>query len=198
MISSGSGFNTRGCQKGCLRYNVDDGITYQYIGGSAQDVSSWRAVFGSEAYAQLSNVVGTIPVDTNPYWVMFHQIDEIRGRNILQDGGTSIVVEEKGIYAIVNGVQVAKTGGGGTATYLDHWIRKNGIDVPNTGVRLTVPTAAITNALMLNWVGSLEIGDSITKHIAVSNAGLGIGLYAITNSVGPIIPAGIFSIMKIQ
>ena len=47
-------------------------------------------------------------------------------------------------------------------------------------------------------MGALEIGDVIQKFIAVSVGGVGLGLYTFTNTVGAVIPAGIFSIMKIQ
>jgi hypothetical protein len=197
MLSSGSGFNATGCQKGCLRYNVDDGITYQYVGGSGT-LSSWRAVFGSESYGQLVNLVGAVPANTNPFQVTF-QVEELRGMRVKQDsGGTSIHIQERGIYSIVNGVQADKTSGGGGNHFLDMWIRKNGIDVPNSGVRNTVIQATEIKVLILNWVVELLVDDIITKWIAVSNAGVGLGLYSYTNTVGPRIPAGIFSIMKIQ
>lgn len=194
MIDSGNGFNVIGIQKGHLRYNIDDGITYQYIGGSAQDISSWRVVFGNEAYAQLVNLTGAVPADINPYLVSFVQ-QEVRGMDF---SGNAITIQEKGIYTIINAVQCDKTSGGGTAHFLDMWIRKNGVDVPNTGVRNTIIQLAETKVLVLNWVGALEIGDTIQKYIAVNNAGVGLGLYTLTNTVGSIIPAGIFSMMKIQ
>jgi hypothetical protein len=194
MISSGSGFSIKGLQKGHLRYNIDDGITYQYIGGSLQDISSWRVVFGNEAYAQLVNLVGAVPVDTNPYLVSFVP-QEIRGMGF---DGTTITIQEKGVYVIVNGVQCDKTSGGGGAHFLDMWIRKNGVDIPNIGIRNTVLQLAETKVLVLNWIGVLEIGDTIQKYIAVNNAGVGLGIYTLTNTVGSVIPAGIFSIMKIQ
>ena len=196
-FSSGSGFQAAGINKGHIRYNIDDGITYQYIGGPGI-LSSWRVVFGSEAYAQLVNLNGAVPSDTNPFQVMF-QVDEIRGMRVDQDnGGSHIHIEERGIYSIVNGIQCDKTGGAGGAHFLDMWIRKNGVDIPNTGIRNTVIQLAETKVLVLNWVGELLVDDIITKWIAVNNAGVGLGLYTLTNTVGAVIPAGIFTIIKIQ
>ena len=195
--SSGTGFSTANLQKGDTRYNVLNGVTYQYIGGSAQESSNWRAVYGKTAYAQLSNILGSVPPTLDPYWVTFHQIDSIRNMSISQNGGTSIIIEEKGTYQIVNGVQVSKTGGGGAATYLDHWIAKNEVTIPNTGVRIVIPTAAVTNVLTLNWIGELEVGDTIQKFLAVSDIGIGIGIYSISPPVGPLIPAGLFTIVKL-
>lgn len=194
--SSGVGFSTAGLQKGDLRYNVNDGITYQYVGGSVQGIASWRPVFGSEAYAQLINLVGMVPGNTNPTLITFDTTQEVRGMSIV--GNTDITIQEKGIYCIVNAVQCGKTGGGGVAQFVDMWIRKNGVDIPNTGVRNTVTAASDTKVLVLNWVGALEIGDVIQKFIAVSLGGVGLGLYTLTNTVGAVIPAGIFTIMKIQ
>lgn len=118
MISSGSGFNIKGLQKGHLRYNVDDGMTYQYIGGSLQDISSWRVVFGSEAYGQFVNLVGAVPTNANPYLVPF-VAQEVRGMSF---DGSTITIEEKGIYVVVDGVQCDKTAGAGGAHFLDMWL----------------------------------------------------------------------------
>ena len=108
MIDSGNGFNVIGLQKGHLRYNVDNGITYQYIGGSANDITSWRVVFGNEAYAQLSNIGNVVPADTSPLLVTF-QADELRGITLVRNIG--LTIQERGIYSIINAVQCAKTSG---------------------------------------------------------------------------------------
>ena len=194
MIDSGNGFNVIGLQKGHLRYNVDNGITYQYIGGSANDITSWRVVFGNEAYAQLSNIGNVVPADTSPLLVTF-QADELRGITLVRNIG--LTIQERGIYSIINAVQCAKTSGA-SAVFLDMWVRKNGVDVPNTGVRNTVIQVTETKVLVLNWTGELLVGDVIQKYIAVGTAGVGLGLYTFTNTVGAVIPAGVFSIMKIQ
>jgi len=193
-FSSGSGFQATGINKGHIRYNVDDGITYQYIGGPGV-ISSWRVVFGNEAYGQFVNVLTLIPVDTNPLLVTF-QIEEIRGITLV--GNSDITIQERGIYYIVSGGQCDKTGGAGGAHFIDMWIRKNGADIPNTGVRNTVIQLAETKVLILNWVGELLIGDVVQNYVAVNNSGVGLGLRTLTNTVGAIVPAIIFSIAKIQ
>jgi hypothetical protein len=195
MIDSGSGFNIIGLQKGHLRYNVDDGITYQYIGGSANTVASWRVVFGSEAYGQFSNRGNIVPADVNPFLVTY-VADEMRGMLLISSIG--ITIQEKGIYIVINGGQIAKTGGGGAAHFLDMWLRKNGVDIPNTGVRNTIIQTAETKVMVLNWAGALDIGDVLQKYIAVSNSAVGLGLYTLSNTVGALIPADIFTVVKIQ
>ena len=196
--SVGDGFPSTGAgiEKGHLLHDISDGITYQYVGGPVNSSSSWRVVFGNTSYAQLVNLTGAVPSDTNPFQVSF-QVDDIRGMRVDQDNGSHIHIEERGLYCIVDGVQCDKTSGGGTAHFLDMWIRKNGVDIPNTGVRNTIIQLAETKVLVLNWVGELLVGDIITKWIAVNNAGVGLGLYTLTNTVGAVIPAGIFSIIKI-
>jgi len=108
-FSSGTGFNIIGIQKGHLRYNVSDGITYQYIGGPGV-LSSWRVVFGNEAYGQFSNIGNVIPADTNPLLVT-RVADEMRGMSLVSSIG--ITIQEKGIYVVIDGGQIVKTGGGG-------------------------------------------------------------------------------------
>ena len=151
MVESGSGFQITGLNKGALRYNIDDGLTYQYIGGSANDITSWRVVFGSEAYGQFSNVATVVPGDTNPLIVPLRK-DELRGLVLVQT--TNIAIQQRGIYTIVFGAQCDKTGGGGGTHFLDMWLRKNSVDIPNTGVRNTVIQLAETKVLVGNWLGS--------------------------------------------
>ena len=82
--------------------------------------------------------------------------------------------------------------------FLDMWIRKNGVDVPDSGVRNTVIQVTETKVLVLNVVISLNIGDVIQRYIAVRSAAVGLGLYTLTNTVGARIPADVFTIVKIQ
>jgi len=193
-FSLGDGFEATGINKGHLRYNIRSGITYQYIGGPGV-ISSWRVVFGNEAYGQFVNVSTLIPVDTNPLLTTF-QIEEIRGITLVEN--SDMTIQERGIYSIVSGGQCDKTGGAGGAHFVDMWIRKNGVDIPNTGVRNTVIQLAETKVLILNWVGELLIGDVIQNYVAVNNAGVGLGLRTLTNTVGAVVPAIIFTIMKVQ
>ena len=195
--SVGSGFPTSGINIGHETYNKDTGIAYVYIGGTPALPSSWLPVWGNLSYANLINTAGLIPADTNPALISFNaSVSDLLNMTLV--GGTNIVIQQKGIYLIVNGVQASKTGGGGAQQFVDMWIRKNGVDVPYSGVRQNIATANEIKVLVLNTVLRLEVGDILTKYIAVSSAGVGLGLYTYTNTVGAVIPAGIFSIMKLN
>jgi len=78
------------------------------------------------------------------------------------------------------------------------WLRKNGVDIINSGVRNTIIQVAETKVIVLSWIGALDIGDVLQTYIAVSSAAVGLGLYTLTNTVGARIPADILTMMKIQ
>ena len=94
---------------------------------------------------------------------------------------------------------------------VDVWIRINGQDVANSGVRLTVHDINTTDVIVNNGVFALKEGDKLEVRANVVCPGQRprgkaeyarpnsnqVGTNAITPAVGPVVPAVIFSIYRI-
>lgn len=90
-------------------------------------ISNYQYQSLQKHYIQLSSVVTQSPGTTSPHWLllMYKMKYRVLAINVSSSPG-SITVNKKGVYFLIAGGQVGKTGAGGT-TLLDMWFRKNGI-----------------------------------------------------------------------
>ncbi len=159
----------------------------------------WRKVDTSRPriYAQLSDSTNQVPTDTNPKVAQFDTVDEQQGFTFTTPI-TGITIPFTGLYYLVAGGQVCRASGSGVRT-LDLWLRKNDIDIANSGVRNVIPSSTDTKVVINNGGMLLASGDVLKIVIAVDDALGGTGLYKYTGlGGGPAVPSIILTIALIN
>jgi len=152
-----------------------------------------------QIFAQLSDNTDQTPFDTNPYAVEFSTEDHISG--IVHDGAhpEEIVIQEDGVYVVVAAGQVGRRTGS-LLRHVDMWMRRNGEDISNTGVRASAPASLFkgdTVVLVVQAAIPCNAGDVLTIMMSVSEKGEGLGLISITPENQPHIPSIILTMYKL-
>lgn len=152
----------------------------------------------SPIYAQISSNTNQIPANTSPYVATFDTHDFVSGFTHTL-GGTRVMANFDGIYYILVGGQISRGAAGGLVQLADFWIRKNGTDVPSSGVRISLLNLNDTSVLVLNFVIPLLATDYIEVVQAVDNPTANIGLTRFSSlGGGPSVPSVILTIAKVS
>lgn len=146
-------------------------------------------------YIQLSDSTNQEPGTTTATLVTFNTLDEQAGFTFAPTSG-SITVPASGVYCIIVGGQVGKTSGG-TVKLFDMWLRKNDVDIPNSGVRNAVASASDTKVVIQNTGIALVAGDVVKVYMSVDDAAVGLGLKVYNPAGEPRIPSILFTMFKI-
>ena len=148
-------------------------------------------------FAQIISTLDQRPETTDPVPVFMDQNDAISGIEHSVDHPADIKIAESGTYVVIAAPQVGKTSGDKSG-HVDFWLRKNGLDIPNSTVRGVVGTDGDKDVLVNQCMMDFKAGDVLNVMIAVSNAGEGLGIEAIKTEGRPLIPSIIFSMHKIK
>ena len=124
--------------------------------GAFQDNSTQTAALANTAYA-----------------VKLNTTDLTNGVSVVNDGSgnpTQITLANTGIYNIQFSLQLEKTGGGGNFT-VDVWVRKNGVDIPNTTGKVVLTGSANASPIVAAWnyVLDLAANDYVQLMWSTSN-----------------------------
>ena len=103
-----------------------------------------------------------------------------------------IYVAETAVYNVQFSAQLDKTGGGASAAYF--WLRKNGVNVPDTAGKLVVNGPNAETLAAWNYIISLKAGDYVELAWESSDINLFLA-YEAANTVRPAVPAVIFTIV---
>jgi len=148
------------------------------------------------AFAQLSSNVSQLPANTNAVRVNFDTQDVLSGLTHTI-GNTGIFVTSNGLYQIIIAAQVSRSGGAAKQR-ADYWFRKNGVDIANSSVGMTMEANNDIDVLVNKYALELVANDYIEVMQAVEDSTISMGL---TRSVsldgGPVRPAITFTMMKI-
>ncbi len=149
-------------------------------------------------FAQLSDSTTQAPSVTTPVKITFNTNDEVLGITHSTTSNTeNIIIQESGVYVIVPQPQFQKTSGG-TNRFIDFWIRKNNIDIPNSNIRASIRTNSETDVIVSSIVtATLVAGDIINVMMSIETTGNGIGIRSTSPAGEPVIPSIIFSMYKI-
>ena len=105
-----------------------------------------------------------------------------------------IVIANSGIYNIQFSLQIDKTQGSGAHIYI--WLRKNGLDVPNSATELAVQGTSSEIVAAWNFVVSSNANDYY--ELIISATDINIRLKAVSASgVVPAIPSVIVSVVSV-
>jgi hypothetical protein len=115
-------------------------------------------------------------------------------RSVSVVSSSRITVAVSGIYETYYSIQVNRTAGG-TNVYIYVWLRKNGLDVPDTNGRVSVNSNNGDTLPIVPYVIELNAGDYI-EYVAQAD-GDNCQILALTPTIGPFIPSIIVGIKRI-
>jgi len=148
-------------------------------------------------FAQIISTKDQRPDTTDPVSVLMDQNDAISGIVHTPDLLSDIVIQQSGTYVVIAAPQVGRTSGEGPSS-VDFWFRKNGTDIANSNVRVTLQTKDGKDVIVNQTMTPFSAGDILNVMMAVERTGEGLGIEAIKTEGRPLIPSIIFSIHKIK
>jgi hypothetical protein len=113
-------------------------------------------------------------------------------------GNTQITFAQTGIYDIQFSAQLHHIGGGGSGNEVDIWLRKNGVDVPNTATSVIITSSAKYVVPAWDWLIQANAGDYFEIYWATNNANIHIDTLpaSVVPPVHPTIPSLIVSVIQ--
>ena len=137
------------------------------------------------------------PATTSPVAVIMNQNDEIKGIEHNLDKPADIKILNSGVYVVVAAAQIGRTSGS-EPRYVDFWLRKNGKDIPNSGVRNVLKDSAEKDVLVNQSMMTLSAGDVLNIMMCAESAAEGLGIETLIPNGRPVIPSIIVSLLKIR
>ena len=129
-------------------------------------------------FAQIVSTIDQRPETTEPVPVSMDQNDAISGIEHSNENPADIRIVEPGTYVVITGPQVGRTSGEGPSS-VDFWLRKNGTDIPNSNVRLTLKNSDHKDVIVNQMMMPFKAGDILNMMMAVEKTGEGLGIEAI-------------------
>ena len=148
-------------------------------------------------FAQIISTIDQRPDTTDPVPVFMDQNDAISGIEHSNEHPADIRIVESGTYVVISAPQVGRTSGNGSSN-VDFWLRKNGTDIANSNVRLTLKNETDKDVIVNQTMMPFAAGDVLNVMMAVEKTGEGLGIEAIKTEGRPLIPSIIFSMHKIK
>ncbi len=148
-------------------------------------------------FAQIISTIDQRPDTTDPVPVFMDQNDAISGIEHSNEHPADIRIVESGTYVVISAPQVGRKSGNGSSN-VDFWLRKNGTDIANSNVRLTLKNETDKDVIVNQTMMPFAAGDILNVMMAVEKTGEGLGIEAIKTEGRPLIPSIIFSMHKIK
>ena len=120
------------------------------------------------------------------YPVKFNTTDLSNGVTVVNDGSanpTRVTIANTGIYNVQFSLQLEKTGGSGNFI-IDIWLRKNGVDIPDTAGKVVLTGSANASPIVAAWNYLIDLagGDYVQLMWSTTNNN------AIIFAEGPVAP----------
>lgn len=178
-----------------LYYRHSNGSILQLSNGQVLGVDHYARLRANSAYdranaslivAGLSSNQNQIPSNTNPYIVTFNTQEILSEINYLTSN-SQIQILIGGTYLIRAMAHTSRTAGGGTP-FAVCWLRKNGVNIPSSAVRVDVESKDLYKQFVLCYALPFMENDILQLMFAVSQTFNNFGL--ITNTtIGGIVPS---------
>ena len=136
------------------------------------------------------------PLDNSPNTMQFNSIDIQNGISL--DAGTRFKVLNNGVYNLQFSAQLYRTAGGSVET-IDIWLRKNGLDVPDSNTRINIQSNSVFIVAAWNWYAQLNAGQFLEIMWSVTDTNIQLQ-YDPPNLIVPFpaIPSIIATISKVS
>jgi hypothetical protein len=165
--------------------------------------NTWQTPAGSSPTgyygAFQDNTTQTAASINTAYAVKLNTTDLSNNVTVVNDGSgnpTRVTMANAGIYNIQFSLQLEKTGGSGNMI-TDIWIRKNGIDIPDTTGKVVLTGSANASPIVAAWnyLIDLSAGDYIQLMWSTNNTNVEI-VAASAASPHPAIPSAILTVTQ--
>jgi hypothetical protein len=136
--------------------------------------------------AFLDDTTQTAVSANTAYPVKFNTTDLSNGVTVVNDGSgnpTRVTLANTGIYNVQFSLQLEKTGGSGNFI-IDIWLRKNGVDIPDTAGKVVLTGSANASPIVAAWNYLLDLagGDYVQLMWSTTNNN------AVIIAEGPVAP----------
>lgn len=109
----------------------------------------------------------TATLNNTAYAMKFNTIDISQGVSVVSN--SQITVDTTGIYNLQFSAQTRFLNGGGSGDTLEIWLRKNGIDVPETAGKVVLQTNARYAVVAWNYFIQLNAGQNVELMWSTNN-----------------------------
>ena len=158
-----------------------------------QDV---KTLLKGRAFGQFSSSKTQRPDSTEPVEIKLTDQEDMFGRDHSIDFVQGdIEIKTSGMYLIIAGPQIGKTGGD-KPRWIDFWLRINNVDVPNSNVRAVIKDQCQKDVIVLQVLTRLNEGDTLNIMMSVEVTGEGLGIEAIQPPGEPLIPSIILTMIQ--
>jgi len=147
-------------------------------------------------FGQFSSSITQRPDSTDPIEIeLTDQEDMFGGEHTIDFVQGDIEIKKSGMYLIIAGPQIGKTGGD-QARWIDFWLRVNNVDIPNSNVRAVIKDQCQKDVIVLQVLTRLNQGDTLNIMMSIEKEGEGIGIEAIQPPGEPLVPSIILTMMQ--
>ena len=143
----------------------------------------------SVVYARASTLVNQLATDVN---AQIASIENLNAANKVRLKNNRLILEEAGRYFVTASVQAGVITSLAPVAYVDIWFNKNGIPLPETRTRISVPNNQAIVQLSSQAVLEFNKRDYLTIGFSTSNIQIGL-----VGSSNPIIPSLTVSLFRI-
>lgn len=149
--------------------------------------------------AFLDDTTQTAVSANTAYPVKFNTTDLSNGVTVVNDGSgnpTRVTLANTGIYNVQFSLQLEKTGGAGNFT-IDVWLRKNGVDIPDTTGKVVLTGGINASPIVAAWNYLLDLagGDYVQLMWSTTNNNAVI-LAAVATPPHPGVPSSILTVTQ--
>lgn len=140
-----------------------------------------------------STIDQTAVINTNTP-ITFNQTALSNGVTVL---GSQIQFANTGVYDIQFSAQFHHTGGGGPGNTVDVWFRQNGVDIPDSSTKVTVPSNTPYIVAAWDLMVSVTAGTFVELMWRTDNANIVIESEPL-NANHPAVPSVILTVMQVM
>jgi len=121
----------------------------------------------SRYYGSFYDTTTQITTANNPTAMKLNTTDISNGISVV--GGTKITAANTWVYNLQFSAQFYRTAGG-TKESIDIWLRKNGLNVPQSDTKITLESNSIFIVAAWNWLVQLNAGENCEIMWAVTDS----------------------------
>jgi hypothetical protein len=141
------------------------------------------------------NQTQTVPSPNTPRAILL-RASPVDSNGVTVSSNTRITTAYSGVYNIQFSFQLHNNGGGGNGETVLIWVRKNGIDIPDTSSEITVTTTNHHTVAAWNFIFPSNAGDYFELMWTTDNVNIVIEHITPTNG-WPSIPSAIITVQQV-